>query len=197
MLNKLFSALVALTVTAGLAWGANLPLLSGPQDPSQLLATINTLIRNINSGTGGLANAQTAATSTTATTSEVTLQQYTLPANTLATAGQAIRVYCWGTTAANAQNKTMKLYFGSTSIATPTAATNNKGWYLEAIVMRRTATTQGVLAKGLVDTTAVTPANTDAAETLTGNVLVKCTGTNGTASSGDITAQGMITELIK
>ncbi len=125
------------------------------------------------------------------------MQQYTLPANVLTVAGQSIRISCWGVTGANANNKTMKLYFGSTVITTPTAATNAKGWNLTMTVMRRTATTEGVSSMGLVDTTPVSPVNTDAAETLTAGVLIKCTGTDGTSSAGDITANGMITELVK
>lgn len=196
-MRKLLSTVAAIFFAGSVAWGANLPLLSGPQDPSQLLATLNSLIQSINTGVGGLMNAQTGAVSTSATTVETTLQSFTLPGGTLSTAGQAIRVTCWGGTGANANNKTMKLYFGSTSIATPTAGTNNKGWFLEMIVMRRTATTQGFLGKGVVDTTSVSPGTADAAETLANNILIKCTGTNGTASATDITAQGMITELIK
>ncbi len=199
MLKRLSAALGAFLFAGAISYAANLPLLSGPQysEPSQILATVNTLIQNINNGVGGLANAQTGAVSTTATTVETTLQQFSLPAGALATAGQSIRVTCWGGTGADANNKTMKLYFGATHVDTPTAGTNNKGWWLEAIVMRRTATTQGFLGKGVVDTTAVSPSTADAAETLANSILVKCTGTNGTASASDITAQGMIVEYIK
>ena len=37
-------ALVALGVIAGLAYAGNVPLITGPQDPSQLNATINSVI---------------------------------------------------------------------------------------------------------------------------------------------------------
>lgn len=196
MLKRLLAALAALMVAAAVGYAGNITLVSGPQDPSQLNATLNGVIQNINSSVGRIGVGTTAA-STTATTAETTLQQFTVPPGLIANAGDSIRVSCWGTTASTANNKTMKLYFGGTSIATPTAATNNKGWRLEMIVMRRTATTQAVNATGLVDTTPVTPANADAAETLANGILVKCTGTNGTASASDITAQGLLIEAIR
>jgi len=48
MKTRLLSALAAIGVTACVAYAANIPLITGPQDPSQLNATINTLINSIN-----------------------------------------------------------------------------------------------------------------------------------------------------
>jgi hypothetical protein len=48
-MKRLAYALTGLVATAAIAWGANIPLLTGPQDPSQLNATINGVILNINS----------------------------------------------------------------------------------------------------------------------------------------------------
>lgn len=202
-MRRVITALAFCGLLASTALSANLPLFTGPAgtnptaDSPPGLATFNQLIQVINGGVGGLNNAQTAAVATTTATTELTLQSYTLPGGTLAIAGQAVRITCWGVTGATANNKTMKLYFGASAIATPAAATNAKGWRLTMIVMRRTATTQGVDSWGLVDTTPVTPANTDGAETLSAGVLIKCTGLDGTAAAADITANGMIVELIK
>ena len=196
-LKRTLMVVAAIVASAGIAFSANLPLQTGPVDPGNLRGVINALIQSINTGVGGLINAQTAAVSTGATTAETTLQTYTLPGGTLSTAGQSVRVTCWGGTGANANNKTMKLYFGASVVTTPTAGTNNKGWTLDYVAMRRTATTQGFDGNGLVDTTAVTPNTADGSETLASNIVIKCTGTNGSASASDITAQGMIVELIK
>lgn len=49
-MKRITAALAAIVLTAAAAWGANLSLLTGPQDPSQLLATLNTLIQSINTG---------------------------------------------------------------------------------------------------------------------------------------------------
>jgi hypothetical protein len=49
-MKRFIYALTGLVFTASVAWGANIPLITGPQDPSQLNATINQLIQSINSG---------------------------------------------------------------------------------------------------------------------------------------------------
>ncbi len=194
-------ALMGLVVSGAAAFGANLSLLSGPQysEPSQILATVNTLIRNINAGVGGLINAQTAAVATATGTSEQTLQTYTMPANQLASAGQAVRIRCWGTTGANGNSKTRKLYFGASVITTATEAANAQNWVLELVVMRTGAATQSVSGTGLAGTAGVTPLSyiNQGTDNLAASVLIKCTGTDATSSASDITANGMLVEQIK
>ena len=196
MFKRILAALAAVVGASILAIGANLPLVTGAQDPSQMNAALNGVIQSINTSVSRIGVASTAA-STPATTAESTLLQWTVPGGLLANPGDSIRASCWGTTATNGNNKTMKLYIGSEVIATPAAATSNKGWRLEMTMMRRSATAQAVDSWGLVDTTAVTPVNADGAETLANTLLVKCTGTNGTASAADITASGLLVEAIR
>ena len=124
MLKKLLATVAAVGFSGAIAFSANLPLISGPTPASDLQYFLNQVIQSVNSGVGGLQNAQTGAVSTSATTAETTLQSYTLPASTLSAAGQSLRVTCWGTTSATSTNKTIKLYFGSTSYATPAQASN-------------------------------------------------------------------------
>ncbi len=198
-MRKFMTTLVALVFAGGISYGANVPLLSGAQysEPSQILNTLNVLIQSLNSNIGGLANSQTAPFTGIATTVEQTMYTYTLPASAIANAGQSRRVSCWGGTAASGGTKTMKLYFGAQVVATPAAATSNKGWYLDEIVTTRSAAVQSYLGRGLVDTTAVSPVTTSATETLASGVTIKCTGTQGNASAGDILASGFVVELIK
>lgn len=205
MLKRGLAALAAIVVAATLAWSANIPLLTGPagtNPPVEMppgLGTLNQVIQSINNGTGGLLNAQTAAVATGTGTAEQTLQTYSLPANTLNIAGQYLTVRCWGATAANTNNKTAKLYFGASVISTPTMATSAETWSLEYIVMRRTATTQAFVGNGAISTGPVplAPVVTDGAETLTAAVVIKCTGTDGTSSAADITANAMLVSASK
>ncbi len=195
-------ALMGLLTSGLAAFGANLSLLSGPQysEPSQILATVNTLIRNINSGVGGLINAQTAAVATGTGTAEQTLQTYTMPANQLASAGQAVRVRCWGTTdSAASQNKTRKLYFGASVISTAVEQPASQNWVLELVVMRTGAATESVSGTGLAGTGGVTPLSyiNQGTDNLAAAVTIKCTGTDGTSGAGQITANGMLVEQIK
>lgn len=193
-------------LVSGAVLATNLPLYTGPAGSNPTadwpvgLGTVNQLVQAVNGGTGGLLNAQTASVATIANTTETTLQQYTLPANTLSQAGQSLRVTCFWNTGATANTKTVKLYFGASVISTLADAANAQNGKLEAIIMRTGAATQKFLGSGIAGTGSLTPvatvytAGTDA---LTAGVLIKCTGTNGTAAANDIIANGMITEMIK
>lgn len=87
-MKRIAYALTGLVLTAALAFGANIALLSGPQDPSQLNATINSVIQSINSGI----TPQTMAT-------------YTAPRNLLDNGG--MQVYQRGTGAATCGTTTI------------------------------------------------------------------------------------------
>lgn len=144
----------------------------------------------------GILSVNTTSTGTGTGTTEQTLLSYTLPAKTLSATGKGLKIRAWGTTGANANNKTMKLYFGSEVITTPTAATNAKGWELELEVYRNGASTQVVFGQGVVDVTSVTPLITTGAETDTATITIKVTGTDGTSSANDIVAKGLIIEML-
>ncbi len=132
----------------------------------------------------------------TAVTTEEILMSYSLPAKTLSATKKGLKIRVWGTTAANTDNKTMKLYFGSVVITTPLAATNNKNWELELEVYKSGTNTQVVFGNGQVDTTVVTPLVTTGTETDTGAITIKATGTAGTANANDIVAKGLIVEYL-
>jgi len=199
-MKKLLATLTAIVLSGAIAFGANLPLITGPTPAADLQFFLNQLIQSINSGVGGLLNSQTAAVSSGALSSEQVLQTYTLPANSLTTAGQSVRATCWGTTSNDAATKMISLYFGASRIATgafPGATT----WSLTEIVMRRTATTQGYDGTGQQSAAAsqvlnTWPVVTDAAETLTSGVVIKCTAQH-VNTAGLATANGMITEVLK
>ena len=197
MLKRVLAALAAVFCAGAIAVAANIPLLTGPVDPGNLRGTLNTLIQSINANVGGLLNAQTGSTGTAANTVETTLQQYTMPANTLSAAGQSVRITCWGSTAANGNNKTMKLYFGASVISTGVLTLNDKKWFLTLTVMRTAAATQAVLGSGVGDATNVATYGNAGTDALTAGVLIKCTGENGTVAANDIVATGMITEVLK
>jgi hypothetical protein len=199
-MKRFLSAAAAVLLTASMALGANIALRTGPIDPSGTLAVVNQLVQDINSGVGGLLNAQTADVATTAVTTEEILQTYTLPANTLSAAGQSLRITCPWTTGATGNNKTVKLYFGASSIATPAYAGNAQNGRLQLLVMRTGAATQKVFGSGMAGTGSITPVAetyTAGTDNLAAAVTIKCTGTNGTAAASDIVAHGMIVELSK
>jgi hypothetical protein len=197
MLKKILTGTVAVFFAAGLATAANLSIFSGPQDPSQLLATINTLVQNINFGVNGrLTAVVTPAGNTTAI--EQTLMTYTLPANRIANTGDAVRVRCWGNTATNSNAKTLKMYFGSTSFSSSTAggAPNNKAFDGELLVVRSGAAAQNIVARIGYDVTLTTVQNsTSGTDSWAANQTIKCTST--TVAASDMTIQGMYVDQVK
>jgi hypothetical protein len=139
-------------------------------------------------------------TSTTAasnvSTTETDLITYSLPANTLSANGQKVRITTWGTIAANANSKTVKLYFGSTAVVTRTSTLNNGSWVVTGLVARTGATTQIEVGSNVFSADlALIPSTASPAETLSGAVTIKVTGTSATASS-DVTALGMYVEWV-
>ncbi len=127
---------------------------------------------------------------------ETDLISFSLPANSLSANGKGVRIKVAGTTAANANTKTIRLYFGASVLVTNdvTTAPSNKSWLFEADVWRDSSTTQEFFAKGLVGTVQQTLAMSALAATMSGAITIKVTG-QGTASS-DITAKFMSVEFI-
>lgn len=123
---------------------------------------------------------------------EDTLITHNLP-STLDNAGESIEITAFGEFAANANNKTVKLYFGSTVIFTTGAiASNNTDWRIDATILRTGAATQISIASFSGDTVLVTSTATSTAvtETLSGALTIKCTGEATTTN--DIIQRGLI-----
>ena len=122
---------------------------------------------------------------------------YSLPANALNVNGKGVKVKVWGTTAANANNKTIKLFFGATELRTSGAlALNNKDWILESTIIRTGATAQEAIGHQLIDATAIGVTQSNPAEDTTGAIVVKVTGESSASASNDVIAEGMVIENI-
>jgi len=199
MLKKAACAFVALVASASLALAANIPLLTGPQDSSQLIASLNQVIQAVNSGVVGKLYANGVGTGTGADTTEDTLFTYTLPANTVANVGDTLRIKCGTLTNATSTTKVVKLYFGATSF-TGTATSVSGAYNLELIVIRTAAATQTIYASGTGGAGGVTPilpTSTAGTDDFTTALTIKCTGTNGTSEANQITGKFMSVEMIK
>lgn len=146
----------------------------------------------------GTLNTYTTSTCTIANTTETDLWTYTLPAGALNADGRGLRLTAWGTFGANANVKTVKPYFGATVLINWAAAANGNGWMTSVSILRTSATAQTASA-GLQSNsgTYVFSGVTTPAETMANAIVVKITGTNGTASANDICLKGAILETIK
>ncbi len=142
-------------------------------------------------------NVNTTAVGTDADTVEKDLITYSLPANRLGVDGQAIRITAWGSVAANGNTKTIRLDFGATTIrAIGPSAMSGLDWRIGGLVIRTGATTQDAVATEFLDVSAQDTTITAPAETLSGAIVVKITGENGTAAANDIVCEGMMIEFI-
>ncbi len=140
------------------------------------LTTDNTAIGNITSG-------------------EDNLITYSLKKNTLHNDGDVLEIVVYGTTAANGNDKTIKLILGSTTLFTTGAlAFNNKTWCIRSVITRTGNATQQAITTfngdlSLITTTAIFTAGT---EDLTTTLTIKCTGTSGSSTTDDIIQKGLV-----
>lgn len=112
-----------------------------------------------------------------------TLFTYTLPAAFLGVNAEGIKVTASGSFGATANNKTVKIFFGATAVATTGVVTNNAtSWHAEAHIYRTAAATQ--LGDGLICTALLPfPTKTAPGETLANALVVKVTGASPTSSA--------------
>jgi hypothetical protein len=137
------------------------------------------------------------------------LQTYTVPASTLVTNGHCLRVTAKGTTANNANAKTVRLAVGATPTAVVTkqlTASVAGRWKLEAIVCRTGSSTQDYSAEA-VNFGGTTVSSTDGAsvamlsglgtltETETNTLTIKTQSTVSTADN-DIVSELLVVEFL-
>lgn len=112
--------------------------------------------------------------------SEDDLITYSLPGATLATNTDAVEIEAFGTLAANGNSKEVKIYFGATVLFDSGAAPQNGGdWNFKAKVIRTGAATQIASTIQVANAISYQTSSlyTTPAETLSGPVTIKCTGT--------------------
>jgi hypothetical protein len=172
-----------------------------PASLSQFTVTIwNTYVRdNLNYLYGRLVLQRLAANVTpvsNGTTVETDLMTYDLPADTLSANGMAIDVLAFGTSANNANVKTVKVYFGATVVLSFTVADTATPWRVRMHVMRTGAATQVATADATGTTgTGVLGGGAAPAEDLTTDTTIKVTGQSDTASA-DLTQVALSVRLV-
>lgn len=128
---------------------------------------------------------------------EDTLITYTIPANTLAKDGYNFSVTAWGTFGATANNKTIKMYFGSSVLYdTGAIAANGGSWQIISTITRTGAATQQAITSIISSNILVVNSVSYVVptETLSGTIIIKCTGT-GTANN-DIVQNGFLIKVV-
>jgi len=121
------------------------------------------------------------------------LMTYPLKGGSLDLDGKVIRVWAFGTHAANGNSKRIRVYFGSTLVGDVTSTENATTWFVDLKIFRTGATAQltniHMRTAGQIDLRITTPA-----ETLSGNVTIKLTGE--ATSNDDISQKGWVIEVV-
>lgn len=159
-------------------------------------ASGNPALRAVLAGSSRVLNVNTTPVSNVGALSD--LMTYNVPANTLAVDGQFLRIVVEGTTAANANSKTVAVLFGGTAIGNIVGgALNNGTWGATVYIVRKTATTQEMffLSQDTAGNNAVTRRNAGAL-TLSNANIFKLTGASGVAADNDVTQNVMLVEVV-
>lgn len=145
----------------------------------------------------GVIHINTTAVGTDADTVEKDLLTYSLPANSLSANGKGVRIRAWGTTAGNANNKSIRLKFGATATMFLVGIVmNNQNWTFETDVWRTGAATQDAIATGSRANISIGATFTNPTEDVTGAIIIKLTGENAVAEANDIVAEGIKVEFL-
>jgi hypothetical protein len=147
-------------------------------------------------------DSQSGDNGTPASTAETTLKSFTIPGSTLATNGDLIRFRATLRTAGNANNKTIRVKFGATTLVTLGAGAFNADFLIvEGTIVRTGAATQRAMVSSQSLGTIIGDRNrvdgTTPAETLSGDVVLAVTGQNGTAAANDIICDGLLVEYLR
>jgi hypothetical protein len=129
--------------------------------------------------------------------SEQVLGTWAMPAGTLDIAGRRLRITANFQHAANTNNVSAKLYFGSEALATANTATSGAATKIECDVLKTAASAQQVTCWGLGGAAGVVPVTYSAAgtETDTAAITIKASVTGGT-SGADGTLSDFYVEIL-
>jgi hypothetical protein len=144
---------------------------------------------------GGVANVNTNAQGNVGA-GEDNLLSFILAGDSLTVNGSFIEIECFGTFASNANNKRVRLYFGSTVIYDTTSVAANSGsWTIKSRVIRIGSSSQKAISTISSNNVLIVNGSsyTTPTESLTGNVQIKCTGE--AVANDDIVQEGQVIKL--
>lgn len=187
------------SVTAGTAAASKALVLDANKAAAGLKVALGGASTSTLAGTdvGGITDT-TNATSGTVQNTEYTLNSITLPASAFNATGRGLEVVAWGTLAANANAKNVKIYFGATAVATVTGSTANAKDYLISMRCLRTgSSTQSCAATITIDTgTSATFAVAAPTETDTAAIVIAVKSANTAAAAASASGKGLLAQFL-
>lgn len=205
-MRKLWSTLVAVLFSGGIAAAAFIPLWTPTTNPgqaciesSQSLYCYNQIFGIVNSYLG-LVAAQPGPVASAATSAEQVLATTTIPGGTLNTPGQELHLRCAGTSSATTDARLVRLYFGSAAISTGVFQGSAVNWELELIVQYgATAGSIPYIGRGSYGpAVTVSPISfNDVSDNLANGIVAKCTGTQSMPTAGELTEEVFSIDQVK
>lgn len=150
--------------------------------------------------------ASTAVVGNGADATEDTLQTYSMPANTLSSNGDRVRITGYCLTANNSNLKTMKIYFGASNNLSAIEQTGtgigNHAFLYDIMVMKTGSSTQimdGIESDSTINAASAsttTHFNSTGSQTDSSPIVIKLTGQSGASAANDIVCDQMTVEFI-
>lgn len=162
---------------------------AGTGDPTDLTAAQVLTILGVNSAL----HAFSSFAANTAGGGDTTLDSYTVPAGKLAAAGDTLWFEAFGTFAANANSKTLKVHFGSSGvkeILNQPSTQSGVDWEIKGRVMRISSSAQKASVSLVINTTVIQTYTSGLNQDLTSTVTFSVIGAS--SGSGDIILEGFI-----
>lgn len=161
------------------------------------VSALNTMLIELYGGSaapwapgGGTISNTVGPVGSSATNTSQTLASYTVPASTLATAGQQLQIIAWGRTANNAAPKQMALKFGGAAFQTGTQTGAAYTWSLEGLVMKSASNQQNIRYQGVASGGALTLAASTDTSIDTSTIAVSVTCADASAAQSNILMDG-------
>lgn len=129
------------------------------------------------------------------------MMTYTIPANTLGSNGRTLRITAWGSTANNANAKTLAHSFGGSATLSQSMTTSIAGRWKVTLVINRTASGaqdwtyemhEGTATLSATDKSAIAHGTTS----ITDSATIVSKFTAAATADNDITQEGMIVEVL-
>jgi hypothetical protein len=204
-MKRFVLALAALASGAGLCSFAlagnypslqSLPIVSVPFAPQETPTKFREAAKNIDTYGPGLLYSLPAISTATAAATTQTLASYTITAGNFQNTGQAVRIKAVFTFAANTNNRTPIITFGTYTLTGTLNATSAGSESLECLVVRTGASTQSITCTGMTQTTPIVNTYTAGTSPDTADIAVTGQCTQGSASA-DCTLATFIVESLR
>lgn len=181
-MRRLLLSATALVAIVGVAFAANIPLITGAVDPANEIATLNQLvIQATNYGVNGMLGTLPASAVSTGT-AKIALFNVSMPGNQLNSVGQVVHIKAIGVNSADANVKTVTFDFGAISCALVVTA-SGATWVTDFYVTMTGAATENYSCDGKQGTTALASVQGTGTVNLANAVAMDVSATAATAGT--------------